>query len=86
MILQKKVAIVTGGGQGTGKALSEAIPQGIATRFLAEGIKGAIAEINQAAGKETEAEFKHLGSIRFFNGDVYDQDSIKNLMGIRLSL
>jgi NAD(P)-dependent dehydrogenase (short-subunit alcohol dehydrogenase family) len=55
MSLQKKVAIVTGGGQGIGKA--------IVKRFLEEGMNVAIAEIDEEAGKETEAEYKHLGSI-----------------------
>jgi NAD(P)-dependent dehydrogenase (short-subunit alcohol dehydrogenase family) len=72
MSLQNKVAIVTGGGQGIGKA--------IAKRFLEERMKVVIADIDEEAGKETEAEFKHLGSIRFFNADVSDEDSVQNLI------
>jgi NAD(P)-dependent dehydrogenase (short-subunit alcohol dehydrogenase family) len=71
MSLQKKVAIVTGGGQGIGKA--------IAKRFLEEGLKVVIAEIDEEAGKETEAEFKPLGSILFVQTDVSSEDSVKNL-------
>lgn len=72
MSSEKKVAIVTGGGQGIGKA--------IAKRFLEEGMNVAIADINEEAGKETEAEFKHLGSIRFFKANVSDEDSVKTLI------
>ena len=72
MSLQNKVAIVTGGGQGLGKA--------IAKRFLEERMKVVIADIDEESGKETEAEFKHLGSIRFFNADVSDEDSVQNLI------
>jgi len=73
MSLQGKVAIVTGGGQGIGKA--------IARRFLVEGLKVVIAEIDEEAGKETEAEFKSLGSIQFIQADVSDESSVKNLIG-----
>jgi NAD(P)-dependent dehydrogenase (short-subunit alcohol dehydrogenase family) len=72
MSLQNKVAIVTGGGQGIGKAITK--------RFLEERMKVVIADIDEEAGKETEAEFKHLGSIRFFNADVSDEDSVQNLI------
>jgi NAD(P)-dependent dehydrogenase (short-subunit alcohol dehydrogenase family) len=72
MSLQKKVAIVTGGGQGIGKA--------IAKRFLEEGMKVVLAEIDEEAGKETESEFRHLGSIEFIQTDVSDEDSVKNLI------
>lgn len=72
MSLQEKVAIVTGGGQGIGKA--------IAKRFLEEGMKIVIADIDKEAGQETEAEFKKLGDIRFIQSDVSDEESVKNLV------
>jgi NAD(P)-dependent dehydrogenase (short-subunit alcohol dehydrogenase family) len=72
MSLQEKVAIVTGGGQGIGKA--------IAKRFLQEGMKIVIADIDEEAGQETAAEFKKLGDIRFIQSDVSDEDSVKNLI------
>jgi NAD(P)-dependent dehydrogenase (short-subunit alcohol dehydrogenase family) len=72
MSLRGKVAIVTGGGQGIGKA--------IAKRFLEEGLSVVLAEIDEEAGKETEAEFKPLGSLRFIHTDVSDEESVKNLV------
>lgn len=72
MSLQDKVAIVTGGGQGIGKA--------IAKQFLQEGLKVVIAEIDEEAGKETEAEFKPLGAIRFIHTDISNEESVKNLI------
>jgi NAD(P)-dependent dehydrogenase (short-subunit alcohol dehydrogenase family) len=72
MSLQEKVAIVTGGGQGIGKA--------IVKRFLQEGIKVAIADIDEEAGKETEAEYKHLGSPWFIQTDVSNENSVKSLI------
>ncbi len=64
MRFKKKVAVVIGGVQGIAKAIVQ--------RCLEEGINVAIAEIKEEAGKETEAEFKHLGFIRLFSVDVSD--------------
>jgi len=72
MSLREKVAIVTGGGQGIGKALTK--------RFLSEGIKVVIAEIDESAGSATEAEYQHLGSICFIKTDVSSESSVINLI------
>ncbi len=67
--LEKRVAVVTGGGQGIGK--------GIAKRLLEEGMAVVIAEIDEEAGRETESQFQSLGSIRFFRTDVTDEASVE---------
>jgi len=67
--LKKRVAIVTGGGQGIGK--------GIAKRLLEEGMAVVIAEKDEEAGRETESQFQSLGPIRFFRTDVTDEVSVE---------
>jgi NAD(P)-dependent dehydrogenase (short-subunit alcohol dehydrogenase family) len=72
MVLTGKIAVVTGGAQGIGKA--------IAKNFLEQGIKVVIAEIDEEAGKETEAEYQDLGEIRFIHTDVSQEDTVKAMV------
>lgn len=60
--------VITGGGQGIGKALAK--------RFLEDGANVVIAEIDTEAGTETAAEFSNLGAIRFIATDVSREDSV----------
>lgn len=63
-----RVAVVTGGASGIGKALSKA--------FLGEGMKVVIADVEQSA---LEATAKELGEITPVVTDVSDPDSVQRL-------
>ena len=64
-----KVAIVTGGGQGIGKA--------IVKRLLDDGFKVVIADIDEEAGRETLEEYHGLGDLVFMHADIADEAAVK---------
>ena len=67
--LQDQVAIVTGGGKGIGKAISQ--------RFAKEGAKVAIWEADQSAGEETALEITNAGHhAHSFLCDITQEKSI----------
>ena len=66
--LEGKVAIVTGGGQGIGRALT--------LRLAKEGCKVAIFDLKPEAGEET-AELAAGTTIKTYAVDVGDQDQVK---------
>jgi len=73
--LQNKVAIITGAASGIGR--------GVAELFVAEGAKVVIADINEAAGKETAAQ---LGTnVRFRKTDVTSEVDVKALVDYAVS-
>jgi NAD(P)-dependent dehydrogenase (short-subunit alcohol dehydrogenase family) len=67
----RKAAIVTGGGQGIGKAAAKAL--------LEQGYAVIIAEIDKEAGSETEKEFKGPAPISFIQTDVAEEGSVKSM-------
>ncbi len=64
-----KVAIVTGGGQGIGKA--------VVKRLLDDGFKVVIADIDKEAGRETLEEYHALGDSVFMHADISDEAAVK---------
>ncbi len=70
MRLQGKVAIVTGGGRGIGRAYTE--------RFLREGASVVVADVDEDNARKTVDEFKSLGSLEFVRCDVSDATSTED--------
>lgn len=71
MRLAGKVAVITGGASGMGRAT--------VMRFLAEGAKVVVADYNAATGADTVAEASAAGfadSVRFIRTDVAREDDI----------
>jgi len=72
MRLKDKVAIITGAGQGIGRAY--------ANRFAREGAKIVVAEINEEIGRRTEQEIKAAGADALFvKTDVGSEASTKTM-------
>ena len=72
MSLRGKTGIITGGGQGIGKAA--------ARRFLSEGMSVVLAENDAEAGREAEAELRELGPVAFIQTNVADETSVKAMV------
>ena len=67
MRLQGKVAIVTGGGRGIGRAYTE--------RFLREGASVVVADVDEDNARKTVDELRALGPLEFVRCDVSDAAS-----------
>ncbi len=68
-----KVALITGGGGGIGRAASLA--------FAHKGVKVAVADLNQESGEETVKQVKDAGcEAEFFQVDVSDEDNVKAMI------
>jgi len=72
MSQNSKIAIITGGAQGIGKAIAKA--------FLEKGWNAVIADIDREAGEETAREFETLGTIAFIQTDVSNEKQVERLM------
>jgi len=73
MNTRDKVAVVTGGGQGIGKATAKTL--------IENGYAVVIAELDQEAGKDTARQYRLRGRVRFTHTDVADEDSVKSMIG-----
>lgn len=67
-----RTAVVTGGGQGIGKA--------IARQLLGDGFAVAIADSDREAGKETKEEYRGLGEIVFVQADVSKEPGVRSMI------
>jgi len=66
---KSRVAIVTGGGQGIGKA--------IVKRLLGDGLRVAIVEMDEEAGRETLQEYHSIGECIFIHADISNEVMVK---------
>jgi NAD(P)-dependent dehydrogenase (short-subunit alcohol dehydrogenase family) len=73
MILKDKVAIITGGASGQGKASAKL--------FAKEGARVIIADINEQNGKLVEEEINHSGyRCQFYRVDIAEEDEVSALV------
>jgi 3-oxoacyl-[acyl-carrier protein] reductase len=68
MRLEGRVAVVTGGARGIGRAYTE--------RFLREGASVQIADVDDSHGAATVEELSALGSVDYAHCDVSDAESV----------
>lgn len=68
----EKVAIVTGGAQGIGKAIT--------LQLLQAGASVTIADQDAEAGQETVAEYQQLGQVQFVQTDVADEAAVQSMV------
>jgi NAD(P)-dependent dehydrogenase (short-subunit alcohol dehydrogenase family) len=72
--LTGQIALITGGAQGIGKA--------IAARFVAQGGRVVIADLNAEAAEATAKELSPTGQATWFALDLTDLDQINNVSSI----
>ena len=72
----KRVAMVTGGAQGIGKAIAE--------RFLREDVVVLIADCDEEACRETLAELKELGRVITAVCDVSDEQDVRHAVSLAI--
>lgn len=67
--MKGKIALVTGSGQGIGKA--------IAQTFAKAGAKVVLAELDEEAGRKTEKQLARFGKVRFVPCNAGDEESVQ---------
>ena len=72
MSLTGKIAVITGGAGGIGYAIAE--------RYLREGMKVIIADIDKGKGEAAESDLAELGEARFVKNDVSRRLDVHNLV------
>ena len=71
-LLKGKVAIVTGGSQGMGKATASA--------FVRAGAKVVICDIKEDEGQKTASELSQHGDVLFVRADISKSEEVQNLV------
>ncbi|MTI00151.1 SDR family NAD(P)-dependent oxidoreductase [Roseibium sp. RKSG952] len=77
MSLENKVAIITGAARGIGFA--------VAKRFVMDGAKVVIADVDDAAGEEAAEELKQYGDISYIHCNVAERLDVRNLVAETLN-
>jgi len=75
--LENKVAIVTGGARGIGFA--------IAKRFVSDGAKVVVADIDDAAGEEAVEDLGSLGDVTYIHCNVGERLDVRNMVAETLN-
>jgi len=70
--LENKVAIITGAARGIGYA--------VAKRFVIDGAKVVIADVDDAAGHKAEEDLKSLGEATYIHCNVAERLDVRNLV------
>jgi len=72
MLLENKVAVITGGAQGIGYAIAE--------RFLREKAKVVIADIDDKSGQKAEHALRKIGTVSYVHCNVAERLDVHNLI------
>lgn len=72
MLLENKIAIITGGAQGIGYAIAE--------RFLREKAKVIIADVDDKTGHKAEQKLRKIGNVSYIHCNVAQRLDVHNLV------